>query len=206
MKYIFILAAIIMIIALSGFGCVEITIANLLKGDRVWSESDVYTPSLYSAYLPGASEEKIKSDLRTHLEKVVEYDPELRIYAVVFLSQEISFTQFQSVFYNYRFDASNIGDVLYIDWGDRCHHAEFTPELTSSDTVIQELTSQVPWNPPTGIDELKIEGFIALVEAQDALRLWDDETVPVRGIGITGTESHGIRTMWTVPRPSDPLR
>jgi len=202
MKHVLQIALLVLCVALVGVGCKSV----LTSDDAIRNESEVYTPSPYSAYSPGTPEEEIQSDLRTHLEKVVEYDPDLRIFAVVFFSETIPFTQFESVFHDYSFDASGESDVLYIAWRDRVHHAELSSELTNSESVVDKLVSEVPWDPPSDISELRVEGFIALVEAQDALRLWDNEAVPVRGIGITGTESHGIVTMWTVPRPRDPLR
>lgn len=173
---------------------------------EIQTEKDVYTPSLRSAYDPGTPEEVILGDLRIHLEKVVDYDPSLRILATVFFEEAIPFYQFEQLFHKYEFDISPDQQTISFVHPNCLERLPLTSELLSSESIISNLTNVAPCIAPTKVDDIKVEGFIALVEAQNALRLWSDSSIPVRGIGIKGTESLGPKTMWYAPRPGDPLR
>ncbi|MBU0648890.1 hypothetical protein KJ969_02200 [Patescibacteria group bacterium] len=202
MKYIIQIALVTICVALVGAGCKSV----LTSDDAIRTESDVYTPSLRSAYDPGTPEEEILSDLKGQLEKVVDYDPDLRILAAVFFREEIPYRQFEALFSEYEFKISTDQQTISLVHPNCLERLPLTPELLGSDSVLNNLTNVPPCVSPHDVDDIKVEGFIALVMAQNALRLWEDDSIPIRGIGIKGTEALGAKTMWYIPRPRDPLR
>jgi hypothetical protein len=168
-------------------------------------DRDLILPTPSATYPPGTEDDVIVSDFHDHLVKVAYQDPDLLVYTDVFFKTEINVDKFVRLFNEYSFQEAGDEDAISILYGDGVAATDLDSGMTDVDTFATVFVAQRPSRGTFTADDLKVGGFIALVPAVDALRLWDENQALVRGVAVIGTQQTGRGSFWRIFRPHDPL-
>lgn len=168
-------------------------------------DRDLILPTPSATYPSWTEDNDILLDFHDHLVKVAGQYPDLLVYTDVFLKTEINVDKFVRLFNEYSFQEAGDEDAISILYGDGVVATDLDPGMTDVDTFASVFAAQQPSRGTFTPDDLKVGGFIALVPAVDALRLWDENQALVRGVAVIGTERTGRGSFWRIFRPHDPL-